>query len=259
MGASVAPGDMPGVGSGVGCADEADGGSLEADFSEFLLAQRCKGRLAADLNRLMRRWADRSPARGIVVVEPEPALRRLIAAEIAAGIPGVEVTGSNCCRARRSAGSLKGRCLVARPEVAVRLSCFDPSAADTVVLRTTSAREHRCAVRALQAGQVVTLLTGSRLLRRHARELFAGDLGGSVGLACPRPSNPSELDRALRISSLVLTDAITFVPPRSPSPGFSVRAVHVVDPGWIRALARYLGAEPEAAPRPLARAAFGGT
>lgn len=233
----------PCTASGASCSGESGAGRLEAEFAEFLRAQRCKGRSAGDLNRLMRRWTDRSSERGIVVVEPEPALRRLIAAEIAGELPDVEVTGSSWCRARRRPDALRGRCLVARHEVAARFRGFDPTVSDLVVLRTASVGDCRRALRALHAGQVATLLTSSRLLRRYARELFAGDLGGSVGLSCPRPWSRSELDRALRISSLVLADLVTSVPKRPSVPGFAVRAVRVVDRGWIRELARYIGVE----------------
>ncbi len=230
--------------SGASCSVESDAGSLEAEFAEFLRAQRWKGRSAGDLNRLMRRWTDRSSERGIVVVEPEPALRRLIAAEIAGELPDVEVTGSSWCRARSRPDALRGRCVVARREVAASFRGFDPAVSDLVVLRTAAVGECRRALRALHPGQVATLLTSSRLLRRYARELFAGDLGGSVGLSCPRPRSRSELDRALRISSLVLADLITSVPMRRSVPGFAVRAVRVVDLGWIRELARYIGVGP---------------
>lgn len=206
-----------------------------------------------ELNRLMGRWAERSSKRGIVVVEPEPALRRLIAAEIAAELPDVEVTGSSWCRARRRPDDLRGRCLVTRQEVATRIRGFDPAVADLIVLRTASVRECRAAVRALHAGQVATLLTSSRLLRRYARELFAGDLGGSVGLACPRPGRRSGLDRALRISSLVLADLNTSVPERPSVRSFAVRSVRVVDRWWIRELARYMGVGPRCGEKGLRR------
>ncbi len=223
------------------CFGDRGAGSLEAEFAEFLCAQRSKGRSAGDLNRLMRRWTDRSSESGIVVVEPEPALRRLIAAEIAGELPGVEVTSSSWCRARRRPGALRGRCVVARHEVAARLRGFDPMVADLIVLRTASAGECRRSLRALHAGQVAALLTSSRLLRCHSRELFAGDLGGSAGLACPRPWSQSDLERALRISSLVLADLTTSVPKRPSVPGSEVRVVRVVDRGWIRELALYIG------------------
>jgi DNA-binding transcriptional regulator YhcF (GntR family) len=234
----------PCVASGDSCPGDIGSRSLEAEFAEFLRAQRCRGRSASDLNRLMGRWAERSFERGIVVVEPEPALRELISAEIAAELPDVEVTGSSWCRARRSPNAFRGSCLVTRHEVATRSWGFDPAVADLIVLRTASVGECRRVVRALDAGQVATLLTSSRLLRRYARELFAGDLGVSVGLACPKPGRRSDLDRALRISSLVLADLITPVPKRPSVPAFAVRAVRVVDRGWIRELARYIGVGP---------------
>lgn len=215
--------------------------SLEAAFAEFLRAQRREGVSASDLNRLMSRWTDRSSEPGVVVVELEPALRRLIAAEIAEELPGVEVTASSGCSARRNPDALGGRCVVARHEVAARLRGLDPAAADLVILRTASIRDCRRALRVLRAGQVAILLTSSRLLRGYVRELFAGELGRRVGLVCPRPWNGPELDRALGIADLVLTDLMTTVPERRSIPGFAVRAVRIVDRGWIRELARYMG------------------
>ncbi|MEJ2336428.1 MAG: winged helix-turn-helix domain-containing protein [Gemmatimonadales bacterium] len=234
----------PGAASGSSCRRDVGSLSLETEFAEFLRVQRCTGRSAAELNRLMSRWAERSFERGIGVVEPEPALRRLIAAEIAAELPDVEVTGSGWCRARRRPDALRGRCLVARHEVATGFRGFDPALADLIVLRTTCVRECRAAVRALHAGQVATLLTSSRLLRRYARELLAGDLGGSVGLACPRPERRSDLDRALRISTLVLADLNTSLPDTSSVPAFAFQPVRVVDRRWLRNLARYIGVGP---------------
>lgn len=228
-----------GAGPGASSVPEGSARSLDADFAEFLRTQRSAGCSARDLNELMNRWANRSSDLGVVVVEVEPALRRLISVEIASMVPGVSVAASSCCQARRAPETLRGRCVVARQEVAAHLRGLDPAMADLVVLRTAPVAGCRHLLRDLRAGEVVTLLTRSRLLRSHAREVLAGDLGGCVGLACPRPSCQSEVDRALRISSLVLADA-TFAPHRSSTAGVAVRAVRVVDREWIGELARYM-------------------
>jgi hypothetical protein len=218
--------------------------SLEAAFAEFLRVQRGQGFSAGDLDRLLSRWTDRSSEPGIVVVEPEPALRRLIAVELVDQLPDVRVTAASCCSARRSPEALSGRCVVVRHEVAARLQNLDPAVADLVIFRTASIRECRCALRVLRTGQVVTLLTSSRLLRGYFRELFAGELGERVGLVCPKPWNGPELDRALSIADLILTD-LRFTLPRRPSGRrFLVRAFRIIDRGWIRELARYIGVAP---------------
>ena len=131
-----------------------------------------------------------------------------------------------------------------RHEVAARLQNLDPAVADLVIFRTASIRECRCALRVLRTGQVVTLLTSSRLLRGYFRELFAGELGERVGLVCPKPWDGPERNRALSIADLILTDLITTAPERSSTPGSAVRVVRIVDFGWIRELARYIGVAP---------------
>lgn len=214
--------------------------TLDADFAEFLAIQRSAGCSVEDLNSLMNRWTKRSSDLGIVVVEPEPALRRLISVEIAGAVSGVSVGASSCCRARRNPGRLRGRCVVARHEVIRHLRGLDPAMADLLLLRTSPAGGWRRVLRSLHAGEVATLLTRSRLLRRHARELLAADLGSSVGLVCPTPSCPSEVHRALRISRLVLADVVSSVPTPFSAAGVEIRTVRVVDREWIRELHRYM-------------------
>ncbi len=222
--------------------------SLEGELDRFLRSQRRCGRSARELDRLMARWVPRSAEPRILVVEPEPGLRRLLAAEIARCLPEVRIEGCTAGRVRRDPERHAGWCIVARADVAAVLSEHDPATTDLHILRTSSPLGCRRAIRALQAGQVVSLLTVSRGLRRHVRELFAGDLGGRIGLFCPRPDRPQEISLALRISSLVLTDllvwrlhsAVAGAPPGSPA-----RLVRVVQPGWIHDLARYLGVDCE--------------
>jgi hypothetical protein len=88
----------------------------------------------------------------------------------------------------------------------------------------------------------MVLLTTSRLLRRHARDLLAGRLGHRVELVCPRIDRVRELQHLLRIARLVLADV--GVGPRLAKigPDCACRSIRVVHDGWIRDVALYIGA-----------------
>jgi len=214
---------------------------LAHDFAAFILDQRRSGRSAAELDALMGRWAFRSERPAIAVVEPERELRRLIETEVAHALPGVCVTGIRPSGVRSDGECCGGRCLVARPEVARSLA-YDPALVDLFSLRTNGLAAHARDLRCLRAGDVMVLLTTSRLLRRHAGDLLAGRLGNRVELVCPRIDRVHELRPLLRIARLVLADVAVGQRLSKMGPGCPCRLIRVVHEGWIREMARYIGA-----------------
>lgn len=214
-------------------------------FVAFLDRQREAGGTAEDLNSLLGRPSSGRGKPRIAVIEPDRGLRSLFSVEILKALPGVAVEGRTPASARRCVpGDLF---LVARPDVAARLSLPAHALADLLVLRTADPRPWRSAVRSLRPGDVMTLLTVSRALRRHAQELLASEIGDRIGLVRPLLARTAEVERAVRVSTLVLADSVcarAIAPrwtrisgPRRPQ----LRIAETVCPVWLGWLARYLG------------------
>lgn len=228
------------------------GGSLEDAFRGFLDRGRASGLSARQLDDLFSRWTPRGTTPRLCVAEPEPALRSILVAELASALSGVKVLGSSVGRARRVPSGLEGCCLVVRPELVGALRDTDPSLVDVVPIRFAGAGAWCGPVGRLRPGSVLALLSVSRGLRRHARELLAGRLADAIGLICPDPRSPPDVKRALRIADCVLVDVLCAVrlrPASRPRPGSRVHSLRLIAPSWIDEMARYFGAEQRSSPR----------
>ena len=226
-------------------------GTLEDTFRGFLDRGRASGLSARQLDDLLSRWTPRGTAPCLCVAEPEPALRSILVAELAPVLSGVKVLGSSVGRARRVPSGLEGCCLAVRPELVGALRDTDPSAVDLVPIRFTGAGEWCGLFGRLRPGSVLALISVSRGLRWHARELLAGRLADAIGLTCPDPRSPSDVKRALRIADCLLVDvlcAVRLPPALRLRPGSRVHPLRLIAPSWIEEMARYLGVERRSSP-----------
>lgn len=217
---------------------------LSERFGAWLAAERQHGTTARELDRLLARWSARSDEPRVVVLEPETALRSLIAAEVSRALPHVSVTGQIGVDPRGQPTG--GCCIVIRPDVAACRPVFDPAVVDLVVIRSPRFDRLRRQVRALEPGEVVAFLTVSRSLRLHLRDLLAPELGDRIGFTTPAPDRHHEVGRGLRVASLVLADfacvgalhrASRVLPRTGRTP---VAVVRVTCPEWLGDLGRYL-------------------
>ncbi len=242
----------PGSGVYVPEAWSPHGGTLEDTFRGFLDRGRASGLSARQLDDLLSRWTPRGTTLCLCVAEPEPALRSILVAELAPALSGVKVLGLSVGRARRVPSGLEGCCIAVRPELVGALRDTDPSVVDLVPIRFTGAGAWYGPVGRLRPGSVLALISGSRGLRRHARELLAGRLADAIGLICPDPRSPPDVKRALRIADCVLVDVLCAVRLRlasRPRPGFRVHPLRLIAPSWIDEMARYLGVARRSSPR----------
>ncbi len=181
-------------------------GAAEA-VRRFLAAQRGAGRRAASLARLLARWRSQLRAGRLLLVEPEPGLRRLLLHELRRGLrqPVAALAPRALCREPLLAltGVPVGRAAVLRT-----LAAHLPPGADAVPLPLRGGARELRLVQTLPARSVVAVVTESALVRRRARELLAGYRDRGTGFLLPPPADEEALARALRIARLVFADAL---------------------------------------------------
>lgn len=147
--------------------------------------------------------------RRVTVVEEGRGLRTVLAAELRRALrgAGIPVRAAQLSRAACAGDPLRLRddLVVGLAPACRRLAARVPLARPPEPLRLRGGRWELRRVAALEPPAVVAVVSASRRVRAHARELLAGWSG--IGVATPDPEEEAALARALRVADLVFADA----------------------------------------------------
>lgn len=179
-------------------------GHSEDAFRRYVAAERRAGAARPALARRFARWSTQGVSGGLTVVEPEPALRELVAAELSSS--GLQACGRDprWLIADPARGELG--IPVARPAVCRWLEARLPAWCEVIPLGLRGGSRELEWTSRLPDLSVVAVVTGSSRVRRFAASRLAGRAGAGFGVMTPHPRDDRALVRALRIARPVFAD-----------------------------------------------------
>lgn len=238
-------------GSGVFVAGEpAPDGSADGSLRRFLEARRASGRPLTDTSALLSEWVRAASGSGVLLVERESALGKILAEELSASLPGIPVTRMTLGQVLRCKCTVSGHLVVARRGLVSPLQTVLPPWIEVLPVRFRIPSAELLASAPSRGPSAIALCTRSACLRDFARDLLASTYGDRVGLVPIDPADESEVRRAHRICRWIFADRASSAELlrtiRSTCSGIArVRIMRLIAPRFAADLARYLRPQDE--------------
>ena len=211
----------------------ADAGTqLDELISRFFEDTRSRGFGAGEVRSKLEQWFNRQPPDRLVIMEPEPELGEILAAEILEGA-GIAAAVIGC--AKPGQGQLAGCAVTALASRAKQVHGVLPAAVPVILLRLRSIASSLEGQQRPQPDGLVTVVSHSSEILRWSRTILLAAALDPDALEFRDAREPGWQD-GLHLSEFLVTDAITA---RRIPQGCPARIFRVIADSSIEELSRF--------------------